>query len=170
MHEWDFVKSEGRLTQVNLPTNAGKGTAMLVLTRKADEQILIGDDIKITLVRVRGNSVRIGIDAPKNIRVVRGELAAKDAEGSLDPIVQREEVFARPDAQPQRTASSNRIATITGGPSDKGVARRNASLHDARPGNTRPGNASESFVKPASSPTRLENTKRAPLSEFVSAT
>ena len=148
---------------------------MLVLTRKADEQILIGDDIKITLVRVRGNSVRIGIDAPKNIRVVRGELAAKDAEGSLDPIVQREEVFARPDAQPQRTASSNRIATVTGAPSDTGVACRNASLRNARSGNARSGNArsgdaSESFVKPASSPTRLENTKRAPLSGFVSAT
>ena len=51
---------------------------MLVLTRKADEQILIGDDIKITLVRVRGNSVRVGIDAPKNIRIVRGELRPQD--------------------------------------------------------------------------------------------
>jgi carbon storage regulator CsrA len=48
---------------------------MLVLTRKANEQILIGDDIKITLVRVRGNSVRIGIEAPREVRVVRGELA-----------------------------------------------------------------------------------------------
>ena len=47
---------------------------MLVLTRKMDEQILIGEDIKITLVRVRGNSVRIGIEAPKHVRVVRGEL------------------------------------------------------------------------------------------------
>ncbi len=51
---------------------------MLVLTRKANEQILIGDDIKITLVRVRGNSVRIGIEAPREVRVVRGELADRD--------------------------------------------------------------------------------------------
>lgn len=52
---------------------------MLVLTRKADEQILIGDDIKITLVKVRGGSVRIGIDAPKQVRIVRGELEKKMA-------------------------------------------------------------------------------------------
>ena len=51
---------------------------MLVLTRKADEQILIGDNIKITLVRVRGNSVRIGIDAPREVRVVRGELLLEE--------------------------------------------------------------------------------------------
>ncbi len=50
---------------------------MLVLTRKADEQILIGDNIKITLVRVRGNAVRIGIDAPRDVRIVRGELEAR---------------------------------------------------------------------------------------------
>jgi len=47
---------------------------MLVLTRKASEEILIGDDIKITLVRVRGNSVRVGIEAPREIRVVRAEI------------------------------------------------------------------------------------------------
>ena len=47
---------------------------MLVLTRKQNEQITIGDDIKITLVRIRGNSVRIGIEAPRDVRVVRSEL------------------------------------------------------------------------------------------------
>ncbi len=50
---------------------------MLVLTRKTDEQILIGDNIKITLVRVRGNSVRIGIEAPRDVRIVRGELESR---------------------------------------------------------------------------------------------
>lgn len=53
---------------------------MLVLTRKLDEAIQIGDDIKITVLRVKGNTVRIGIEAPKSIRVVRDEL---EREGSL---------------------------------------------------------------------------------------
>ena len=47
---------------------------MLVLTRKIDEAIQIGDNIKITVLRVKGNTVRIGIEAPKHIKVVRDEL------------------------------------------------------------------------------------------------
>ena len=47
---------------------------MLVLTRKLDEQIRIGKDVTITIVRLHGNTVRIGIDAPRDVRVERGEL------------------------------------------------------------------------------------------------
>jgi carbon storage regulator CsrA len=56
-----------------------KGEAMLVLTRKVDEQIMIGNDIKITLLRIRGNQVRIGIDAPREMRVLRGEIDPLEA-------------------------------------------------------------------------------------------
>jgi carbon storage regulator CsrA len=72
---------------------------MLVLTRKMNEQILIGENIKITLVRVRGNSVRIGIEAPREVRVVRGELDAIDSNSGGDAAFElgdREEVFAHP--------------------------------------------------------------------------
>ncbi len=47
---------------------------MLVLTRKLQEQIAIGQDITITVLRLKGNTVKIGIEAPDNVRVVRGEL------------------------------------------------------------------------------------------------
>ncbi len=47
---------------------------MLVLTRKLNESIQIGEDIRITVVRIKGNTVRIGIEAPQQVRVVRGEL------------------------------------------------------------------------------------------------
>jgi carbon storage regulator CsrA len=47
---------------------------MLVLTRKVREQIRIGDNIVITILRVQGQAVRVGIDAPRSVRVVRAEL------------------------------------------------------------------------------------------------
>jgi carbon storage regulator len=47
---------------------------MLVLSRKTSERILIGDDIAITIVRIGPNSVRIGIEAPKTMNIVREEL------------------------------------------------------------------------------------------------
>lgn len=50
---------------------------MLVLSRRAGETFTVGKDIKITVVRVKGNAVRIGIEAPKEVRVLRGELEEK---------------------------------------------------------------------------------------------
>ncbi|QDU97902.1 carbon storage regulator [Lignipirellula cremea] len=47
---------------------------MLVLTRKLQEKIVIGSDITLTILRIKGNTVRVGIDAPREVRVVRGEL------------------------------------------------------------------------------------------------
>ncbi len=47
---------------------------MLVLSRKSGERILIGDEIAITIVRIGPNTVRLGIDAPKNMNIVREEL------------------------------------------------------------------------------------------------
>ncbi|MBG6213573.1 MAG: carbon storage regulator CsrA [Cryobacterium sp.] len=47
---------------------------MLVLTRKLGEKILIGDDIVITVLDARGDSVRIGIDAPRGVKIQRDEV------------------------------------------------------------------------------------------------
>jgi carbon storage regulator len=49
---------------------------MLVLTRKVGEMVRIGD-IEIKVVRLTGNRVRIGIDAPRGVHVVRGELQTR---------------------------------------------------------------------------------------------
>jgi carbon storage regulator len=47
---------------------------MLVLSRRKDESIMIGDDVEITIVDIRGNKVRLGITAPKTISVHRREV------------------------------------------------------------------------------------------------
>jgi carbon storage regulator len=47
---------------------------MLVLSRKQNERIRVGDSVVVTVVRVSGDKVRIGIDAPANVRVLRDEL------------------------------------------------------------------------------------------------
>jgi carbon storage regulator CsrA len=48
---------------------------MLVLSRKLEQEICIGDEIRIRIVKIKGNTVRIGIEAPGDVKVIRGELA-----------------------------------------------------------------------------------------------
>ncbi|MFF1876435.1 carbon storage regulator CsrA [Leifsonia sp. NPDC058230] len=47
---------------------------MLVLTRKVGERVLIGDDIVVTILDSRGDGIRIGIDAPRGVRIQRDEV------------------------------------------------------------------------------------------------
>ena len=63
---------------------------MLVLTRQANQSIMIGDDIVVSVLEVHGDQVRIGIDAPRHVAVHREEIyrevqaANREAAGSLD--------------------------------------------------------------------------------------
>lgn len=47
---------------------------MLILSRKTDQQIKIGDDITLTIIEVRGDQVKIGVEAPKDVKVFRQEV------------------------------------------------------------------------------------------------
>ena len=47
---------------------------MLILTRRVSESVIIGDNVKITVLGVKGNQVRLGIDAPKDVSVHREEI------------------------------------------------------------------------------------------------
>ena len=63
---------------------------MLVLTRQANQSIMIGDDIVVSVLEIHGDQVRIGIDAPRHIGVHREEIyrevqaANREAAGSVD--------------------------------------------------------------------------------------
>lgn len=50
---------------------------MLVLTRRAGETLMIGDDIKLTVVGIKSGQVRLGIEAPKDVQIQREELLLK---------------------------------------------------------------------------------------------
>ena len=47
---------------------------MLILTRRVGESLMIGDDINVTVLGIRGNQVRLGVDAPKDVAVHREEI------------------------------------------------------------------------------------------------
>ena len=47
---------------------------MLVLTRKPGQSVYIGDEVKITLMEIRGNQIRVGISAPSTVRIYREEI------------------------------------------------------------------------------------------------
>ena len=51
---------------------------MLVLTRRAGETLMIGDDIKVTVVGIKSGQVRLGIEAPKEVQIQREELLLKN--------------------------------------------------------------------------------------------
>ena len=130
---------------------------MLVLTRKLQEEILIGDNIKVTLMRVRGNTVRIGIEAPRDARIVRGELERLDADAEQGDgqISDREQAFAHPR-----------------------ISRPKSVRSTGKPVNRLPNTESVTKVVTATEPKLYSGTvkrngeaklSRAPLADFVAA-
>ena len=57
---------------------------MLVLTRKLNESIMIGDEVEITVVDIKGDSIKLGIDAPKDIKVHRKEIFLAIQQENID--------------------------------------------------------------------------------------
>ncbi|OYW17266.1 MAG: carbon storage regulator [Planctomycetales bacterium 12-60-4] len=57
---------------------------MLVLSRKPGEKILIGENVTVTIVRIGPNTVRLGIDAPRDMNIVREELCQTARVGDVD--------------------------------------------------------------------------------------
>ncbi len=64
-------------------------TAMLVLSRKVGERILIGNQVTVTVVRITGGGVRLGIEAPKEMTVIREELQDELQQSASDQHAKR---------------------------------------------------------------------------------
>ena len=110
---------------------------MLVLSRQRDETIMIGDDIEVTVVDIRGDKVRLGINAPKEISVHRKEVydairrenraaaqvKPEDLPGSIGKI------------GPQKTPQQQRPPQNNGGGGGTGGSGAPPAQHPPQPGN-----------------------------------
>lgn len=76
---------------------------MLVLTRKLMEKVYIGDQICVTVVRLEGGQVRLGIDAPRTIPVVRAELQTRQVEPAESTMTPAEPPVMEPKRVPLGT-------------------------------------------------------------------
>jgi carbon storage regulator len=75
---------------------------MLILSRKTNEKIMIGDDISVSIIEIRGDQVRIGVDAPKTVKVFRQEVfdaikAENKAAADSSPVFPELDFGARRD-------------------------------------------------------------------------
>ncbi len=64
---------------------------MLILTRKLNESIMIGDQIEISIVDIRGDQVKLGIKAPKNIKVYRQEVYRAIQQENIEAVKSKPE-------------------------------------------------------------------------------
>lgn len=71
---------------------------MLVLTRRKNQSIVIGDNIIVTVLEVKGDQIRIGITAPRDIQVYREELLAELTEANRSAVLSEGAVQAAPPA------------------------------------------------------------------------
>lgn len=62
---------------------------MLVLSRKKSERIVVGKNVVITIVDIGGKNVRIGVEAPKDVLILRGELAEDPDEPSSELVASK---------------------------------------------------------------------------------
>lgn len=105
---------------------------MLVLTRKKQEQIQIGDNVTITIVRIKGNTVRVGIEAPDDVRVARGELVAKDATACQSVEVATADATAT-NSEEEAEGTADGLGVL---PADRAVAAERLEMSSERVGPT----------------------------------
>ena len=77
---------------------------MLVLTRKIGEQIRIGDNVTVRVLEVRGSQVRLGVDAPADVRIYREEIyhPEREANGAAEPATAN-------GSRPEKPAGSTKL-------------------------------------------------------------
>lgn len=84
---------------------------MLILTRRIGEILRIGDDVKVTVLAVQGNQVRIGVDAPRDVAVHREEIYQRIQQGK----------YQKAPAQHTPSSASTSTPTLTTSPTSEAV-------------------------------------------------
>lgn len=86
---------------------------MLVLSRKMGEQIQVGDHIKVVVHRIHGGRVTIGIEAPADVKILRGEVSPNAREHSrIDVAVPNSDRSDGVDERRSHTGGVSRVATL----------------------------------------------------------
>ena len=131
---------------------------MLILTRKPGESLFIGDEVKITVIEIKGNQIRIGISAPKDLRIYREEIYLqiieenKEAAGSIES-----EEFSSLGGIPSTLETKGLvIKPISGMNLAKGKGLPKTSVRTVE------GNVKEGFAKLSQSPSVVIKKKRNP--------
>jgi carbon storage regulator CsrA len=81
---------------------------MLVLSRKLNDEIVINDNITVRVLRVKGNTVRLGVEAPAEVSVMRGELPRREIEFTIEMESESEEE----DVEAEKADSEHEISGI----------------------------------------------------------
>jgi carbon storage regulator len=98
--ERSFFVQARRSRPAHPATKQQGGSAMLVLTRKSNQSIMIGDDIEVSVLSIMGEKVRIGIQAPREVPVFRTEVYLE---------IQQENVAASEDARDEVDAALRKL-------------------------------------------------------------
>lgn len=68
---------------------------MLVLSRKVGETIWVGDNVEIIITEIKGDQIKLGIQAPKSVEVVRGELRTEVSESNTESVIRNLDIFKK---------------------------------------------------------------------------
>jgi len=89
---------------------------MLVLSRKKDESIVLDGQIEIQVLKIKGNTVRLGIKAPAHIKVLRGELSPFDVEVEIDKDELTSSELSKEETKKEETKKGEGVNRIFGAP------------------------------------------------------
>ncbi len=141
---------------------------MLVLTRKVEEKIHIGRDITVTILRIEGQRMKIGIQAPSGMKVLRGELLDKQPrqqEPSCEPPALGAGLPTSPDGRPKVSLVAGDLRSEPVRGQETRAQRETVAQRDRSPDLAEP--ATEGLPSASTPPAR---TRRAPRDHLPSST